>query len=421
MSRGTVTRRDWGSDDTGAHILHVDMDSFFASVEILDDSSLAGRPVIVGGGERGVVTSATYEARARGIHAAMPMGQARRLFPDAVFLRGRIERYREVSRQVMAVLGSITPVLEQVSVDEAFLDVAGSVRRLGRPTEIGRLVRERIRSEVGVPASVGIAGTKHVAKLASQGAKPDGMLLVPVAATVPFVQSLPVGALWGVGAASREALERRGVRTVAQLAEVPEDTLARWLGDAAASRLLALAWGRDERAVETERVEKSIGTETTFGTDVTERDELDRVLLRQAHECAERLRDAELECMRVTIKVRFADFTTLTRSKTLAGPAQTGAEIAATARSLFATVAVPRGGVRLIGVRTEGLLDGALAGFQPTFDAPSGAREAEEAMDRVRRRFGPEVVRPASLLEESVGRTGGDSPGIGAEPPAPVS
>ena len=176
MSRGTVTRRDWGSDDTGAHILHVDMDSFFASVEILDDSSLAGRPVIVGGGERGVVTSATYEARARGIHAAMPMGQARRLFPDAVFLRGRIERYREVSRQVMAVLGSITPVLEQVSVDEAFLDVAGSVRRLGRPTEIGRLVRERIRSEVGVPASVGIAGTKHVAKLASQGAKPDGML-----------------------------------------------------------------------------------------------------------------------------------------------------------------------------------------------------------------------------------------------------
>lgn len=399
MSRRAITRRDWGSDDTGAHILHVDMDSFFASVEILDDPALTGRPVIVGGGERGVVTSATYEARARGIHAAMPMGQARRLYPDAVYVRGRIERYREVSRQVMAVLSSITPELEQVSVDEAFLDVSGSLRRLGSPVEIGTLIRRRIREEVGVPASVGIAGTKHVAKLASQGAKPDGLLLIPVVATVPFVQSLPVGALWGVGHAAEEALTRRGVRTVEQLARIPEPTLARWLGEASASRLLELAWGKDDRQIETERIEKSIGTETTFSGDVTDRSELERVLLRQSHECGVRLREAGLLASRISIKVRFSDFSTITRSRTLTGPIRTGTEIAATARALFAVVAIPRSGIRLIGVRTEGLLDGAVAGFQPSFDTPATAQEAEDAMDRVRRRFGTQTVTPASLLD----------------------
>lgn len=426
MSRkpGGGARREWGSDDSGATILHVDMDSFFASVEILDDPSLAGRPVIVGGGERGVVTSATYEARARGIHAAMPLGQARRLYPDAIFLRGRQERYREISRQVMAVLGTITPVVEQVSVDEAFLDVSGSTRRLGPPVRIGTLIRSRIREEVGVPASVGVAGTKHVAKLASAAAKPDGLLLIPVASTLLFVQSLPVGALWGVGARSRESLERRGVRTVEQLAHIPERTLARWLGEALAARLLDLAWGRDDRRVETERVEKSIGTETTFSENVSDRGELGRVLLGQAHECGHRLREGGLEATRVAIKVRFADFTTISRSKTLAGPTQTGAEIAAAARSLFGTVEIPPGGVRLIGVRAEGLLDGKVSGFQATIDVPSGAKEAEEAMDRVRERFGLRTLAPASLLDPARRQPGQESEhsdGIGAGGPAPVS
>ncbi|MDO5494088.1 MAG: DNA polymerase IV [bacterium] len=401
MSRGprAGVRREWGGDDAGTNVLHVDMDAFFASVEVLDDPSLAGRPVIVGGSERGVVASASYEARAVGVHSAMPTAQALRLCPDAVVIAGRHGRYREVSRQVVAVLDSITPLVEQVSIDEAFLDVAGSIRRLGPPMTIAHAIRRRIREEVGVPSSVGVAGTKHVAKLCSGFAKPEGVMLVPLSQTVPFLHSLPVGALWGVGERTRELLASKGVRDVAQLADVPEASLARWVGPALAARLHELAWGRDDRAVSPGRVEKSISTEQTFARDITERDELDRVVLRQSHECATRLRAAGLECTRVTLKVRHSDFTTLTRSRTLGAPTFLAAEIAAAARDLLGQVALRRGGVRLLGVRTDGLLDQEAAGWQATLDASDSQLAAERAMDEVHRKFGRATITPASLLE----------------------
>ena len=399
MSRGPrPVRRDWGDDDAGCVILHVDMDSFFAAVELLERPELVGRPVVVGGGPRGVVTSATYEARAHGIHAAMPVGQARRLCPEAVFLPARRERYVEVSRQVMAVLASVTPIVEQVSIDEAFLDVAGARRRLGPPTRIGEIIRARIRGEVGVVASVGISSTKQVAKLASSSAKPDGLLLVPEARTVEFLHSLPVGALWGVGNRTEAILAAKGIRTVEQVANTPVAALERWTGPAQARRLTELAWGRDSRRVEPESSEKSVGTETTFPLDVTDRAEVSRTLLAQSHECGRRLRAAGLEASRVTVKVRFADFTTITRARSLPAPSQVGTDLAAVARALFDDVRVPPSGVRLVGVRADDLVSVASSGFQWTMGASENPHRAERAMDEIGSRFGAGALAPASLL-----------------------
>lgn len=372
------------------------MDSFFASVEILDNPELTGRPVIVGGGERSVVTSATYEARAHGVHAAMPMSQARRLCPAAVVVPGRHERYRAVSREVMTIVRSMTQRVEALSIDEAFLDVSGARRRLGPPLEIAHLLRQRVRGEVGVPASVGVASTKHVAKLATTYAKPDGVLLVSRDRTIDFLHHLDVGALWGVGATTRTTLESKGVRNVEQLAQVPPDTLARWLGTALGHRLHDLAWGRDPREVTPEMSGKSMGTETTFHSDVTDRTELARVLFAQAHECATRLRHEELETTRVSIKVRFSDFRTITRSRAII-PSQVGANIGDVARSLLDEVSIPNGGVRLIGVRAEGLVHLDHAGLQDDFFSPPRHR-AEIAMDAVTSRFGRAAISPGSLI-----------------------
>lgn len=390
----------WGGDDTGCHVLHVDMDAFFAAVELIGRPELAGLPVVVGWGERGVVTSATYEARALGVRPAMPLGQARRLCPDAVFLPPDHARYREVSAAVFTVLRSVTPVVEPLSIDEAFLDVAGATRRLGPPSAIAADIRRRIRSEVGLVASVGIAGTKHVAKIASQRAKPDGVLLVPVAQTVPFLHSLPVSALWGVGARTAATLEAKGVRTVADLAQMPAHTLERWLGVAGGRRLHELAWGRDARKVEARDRAKSLGSENTFESDIVERAELDAVLLGLAHHCASRLRHEGQLASVVSVKVRFADFSTVTRARSLSVPTDLSHRITAAARELLDTVAIPRGGVRLLGVRMEGLLDAGRAGVQDTVDGDADRHQAELAMDAVRRRFGSGAVGPASLLSE---------------------
>lgn len=372
------------------------MDSFFASVEILDNPELAGRPLIVGGGERGVVTSATYEARAYGIHAAMPMARARRMCPSAIVVPGRHSRYREVSREVMGIVHSITERVEVLSIDEAFLDVAGAQRRLGSPTTIASLLRERVREEVGVPASVGVASTKHVAKLATTYAKPDGMLLVSADHTISFLHHLGVGAMWGVGETTRKTLEAKGIRTVAQLAQTPRDALARWLGPALAHRLHDLAWGRDAREVTPGRQEKSVGTETTFRSDIRDREELARVVLAQAHECAARLRREGYEATRISIKVRFSDFRTITRSRTIV-PSQVGGDMGEVARALLDAIAIPDGGVRLIGVRAEGLVRAEETGFQDVLMAPP-RHQAELAMDEVARKFGGSAISPASLM-----------------------
>lgn len=405
MSRRTphVVRRDWGDDDTAAGILHVDMDAFFASVELVRRPELRGRPVVVGGAGRSVVLAATYEARAFGVHSAMPMAQARRLCPQAVVVPPDHQAYQEASRRAMAVLRDVTELVEQVSVDEAFLDVTGARRRLGRPTEIGELIRRRVRAETGVTCSVGVAATKVVAKLASGFAKPDGLLLVPREATVPFLHTLPVAALWGVGERTRAELERWGITTVEQLATTDVRLVQRAVGAAAGAHLHDLAWGRDPRAVEPGRAEKSIGAETTLDHDTADRDDLEAHLLRLADRCATQLRARGHVCRTVSVKVRTEDFRTVTRSRTLPAPTDVAREIYAVACELLDSADTEGRRVRLVGVRAEGLAaaaDRPLTLEEAVDGAPAAGRRAEEAMDAVRARFGSSAVRPARLVDQ---------------------
>jgi len=389
------------TDDTGCTLLHVDMDAFYASVALIDRPELRGLPVIVGGGTRAVVLSATYEARRFGVHSAMPMGRARRLCPQGVVVEPDHHRYSDVSRGVMEIFREITPSVEPLSLDEAFLDVAGAVRRLGRPAEIGQLIRDRVADEQQITCSVGVASTKFVAKLASGRAKPDGLLVVPAAETVTFLHQLPVGALWGVGERTEEALTRLGLRTVADLAHTPLDTLKRALGDSAGTHLHDLSWGRDPRRVVPEQVEKSIGAEETFDRDVDDPQIILRELLRLSERVAARLRAAEMIGRTVVLKVRFADFTTITRSRTLGERTDVGRTVYATVRELYLALGLDRARLRLVGVRVEGLLDAAGGHRQLAFDEREhGWREAEQAVDRASARFGPGAVRPASLVPE---------------------
>ena len=287
--RAQEARRSWGRDDSATPILHVDMDAFFASVELLERPELIGRPVIVGGTSgRGVVSAASYEARAYGVASAMSMAEAHRRCPQAVVLPVRHGLYSQVSRRVMAILEQVTPAMEKVSVDEAFLDVSGARRRMGSPVEIAQWIRAEIRRRVGVPASVGIASTKFVAKLASSHAKPDGLLLVPADATRDFLDVLPVGALWGVGDKSAQVLKRWGIHDVRALAATDVRRLEKILGTAAGRHLHDLARGIDPRPVSPGREEKSVGTESTFFETITDRAHARRVLLDQTHQCAAR-------------------------------------------------------------------------------------------------------------------------------------
>ncbi|SDO76999.1 DNA polymerase-4 [Klenkia soli] len=384
----------------GCRVLHVDMDAFFASVEVRRDPSLAGLPVIVGGsGGRGVVTSATYEARARGVHSAMPTARALRLCPDAVVVPGDLALYSEVSRGVMAVFRTITPLVEPLSLDEAFLDVSGAGRRLGDPLAIAELVRARIHDEQGITCSVGVAPTKFVAKVASTRSKPDGLLVVRPHEVVDFLHPLPVSALWGVGPKTAEALLRLGLRTVGDLAHAPAGTVEHALGRGAGGHLHELSWGRDPRRVVPDEPERSTGAEETFGADVDDPVVIHRELLHLAERVAGRLRSAGFLARTVTLKVRFADFTTITRSRTLAVPSDVGQQLYGTARDLFDALGLDRVRVRLVGVRAERL---ARTGSTPTqleLGAPEhGRRDAELAADRAARRFGAGAVRPATLL-----------------------
>lgn len=399
--RNEQARRDWGDDDSATAILHVDMDAFFAGVELIDRPELRGLPVIVGGAHRGVVLSCTYEARAAGVRSAMPMSRARALCPQAIVIPPDHRRYRDISIEVMRILGDVTPVLEPISIDEAFLDVSGARRRIGTPVHIGEQIRRRIADELGVTASVGIASTKFVAKLASSHAKPDGLLLIPHEATVPFLHSLPVGALWGVGERTEEQLARAGIRTVSDLAHTPRDTLHRTLGIAGGSRLLDLAWGRDPRVVHPTRREKSIGHEQTFANDLTEVADMAAALLDFSHRCAARLRSAQLVTSCVSIKVRLSDFTTLSRSRTLEAATDVAHDLYRASRELLAGMTLPATGVRLLGVRCEALSDSATTFVQTSFDDDGPERRAaEQVMDRVQARFGRAAVTAGSLVRQ---------------------
>ena len=404
MSRSQLRRPDAPQqglgDDTGCPVLHVDMDAFYPSVSLLRRPELRGTPVIVGGGgNRGVVLSATYEARAFGVHSAMPMTRARRLCPQATIVEPDHEAYSQVSAGVMEIFRSITPVVEPLSLDEAFLDVSGAIRRVGSPSYIAELIRARVYDEQGITCSVGVASTKFVAKLASTRAKPDGLLVVPHGQVIEFLHPLPVGSLWGVGEKTEQALTRLGLRTVGDLAQIPVATLERALGPAAGKHLAALAWGRDVRSVVAREPDKSIGAEETFGTDVDDPAVIRRELLRLCERVGARLRTQGYRGRTVSIKVRFADFTTITRSKTLREATDVSREVYEVACALYDALRLDRARLRLVGLRVEGLVDADGVDEQLLLDAPErGWREADQAVDKASRRFGPGVVRPATLV-----------------------
>ncbi len=405
MARG-LAGGDFGGtvpDDTGCHILHADMDAFYASVEIRDRPDLKGRPVIVGSqSSRSVVLSASYEARAFGVRSAMPMTRAARLCPRAVVIPPRHRLYAAVSREVMAVFRSITPEVEPLALDEAFLDVSGALRRLGRsPAQIGQLIRAQISEQQDITCSVGVATSKFVAKLASVRSKPDGLLVIPADGVLDFLHPLPVSALWGVGRQTGQVLARLGLHTVADIAQTPLASLERELGPAAAAHLSALAAGRDERRVVPGVQEKSIGAEETFPADVCDPEMIRRELLRLSGRTARGLRAAGCSARTVVVKLRLASFKTITRSRTLPEPTDVAQQIYAVACELYTAAGLDaRARLRLVGVRANGLVSAATAAAQLAFDdRPVSWREAERAVDRIAGRFGTDAVRPAVLVD----------------------
>lgn len=397
------------ADDTGTRILHVDMDAFYAAVEVLDDPSLRGLPLIIGAPDgRSVVSSASYEARRYGVRAAMPVSQALRLCPSARIVMPHFSRYQEVSRQVMAIFESFTPLVEPLSVDEAFLDVQGVRRLWGSPARIAALVRQRVHDEVGITCSVGVAATKHVAKMASTISKPDGMLVVSAQDTQRFLDPRPVRAMWGVGPKAAESLEGRGIRTIRDIRESSRDMLDRAVGPALSGRLVQLARGEDARAVETERVEKSIGHEETFETDITDRAFLRAELLRLADRVASRLRRAQWETSTVAIKIRFDDFRTLSRSQTLPEPTAVGQRIGEAAQSLFEQIE-RRDPIRLVGVRAERLVPAGGGGIG-LWDDDEDWRRVEGAVDDAVARFGSATITRARHIGRGDGRGAAQHP-----------
>jgi DNA polymerase-4 len=378
-------------------ILHVDMDAFYASVEILKDHSLEGRPVVVGGsGARGVVMSASYEARRFGVSSAMPSARARRLCPDAVFVPPDFASYQAYSTRLREVLLSFTPLVEPLSLDEAFLDVSGATRLFGAPAEIAGAVRARVREELSLTCSVGVAPNKFLAKMASAAAKPDGVVVVAAHGVLGFLHPLPVRALWGVGERTHEVLERLGVRTVGELAAVPVRVLERTLGEAHARHLAALASGRDERTVVPYEAPKQVSHEETFDRDIDAEEDVMRELLRLAFRVAARLRTEGYRARTATLKVRLASFATLHRSRTVSDPTDVGADLYRVVADLYRAIPGTRRRIRLLGVAASGL---APAGADQLALVRAGRwGDAERAMDRIERRFGQGATLPATLL-----------------------
>jgi len=405
--------RGVGPGSTEAVILHVDLDAFFAAVEVLDRPELAGRPVVVGGtGARGVVAAASYEARTYGIASAMPMARARRLCPAAVVLPGRFARYQALSRRFLAILGRYTPLVEPVALDEAFLDVTGSGRLLGDGPTIARAIRAEVATELGLGASVGVATTKMVAKLASEAAKPragprgpvpgPGVVVVAPGGELGFLHPRPVRALWGVGPATERRLAALGVRTVGDLAHLPVEALVAALGRAHGRHLHDLATGRDHRAVEGSRVARSLGHERTFPVDHRDRGVLATELMALGDAVAQRLRAEGLVARTVALKVRYADFRTISRAVTPPEPVGERRALVAAARGLLEAVDVDPG-LRLLGLSARTLRAGAAGAVQlrlaePGLPGDGGRSGVATAVDAVRARFGPSAVGPASLL-----------------------
>ncbi|CAN2190586.1 DinP Nucleotidyltransferase/DNA polymerase involved in DNA repair [Candidatus Nanopelagicaceae bacterium] len=383
-----------------ATILHVDMDAFYASVAERDDPSLRGKAVVVGAGARGVVLSANYAARKYGIRAAMPVGRAKRMAPHAIFVTPDHSRYSEVSAKVMEIFDSFTPLVEPISLDEAFLDVTGARKLLGTGREIAVEIRRQVEASEGITCSVGIAPSKFIAKLASGHCKPNGILEIPADRILNFLHPLPVNAIWGVGPKTAETLERLGLRTVADIANLPRATLIRALGQASGASLYELAWGRDYRDVTPNEPDKSISAAETFAQDLDDPEEILQEFLRLTEKAAARLRENGYYAKTISIKVRFADFSTISRSKTLPLPIDSTHEIYEIAKSLYLALNLDRARLRLVGISLDNLSQAApeqlLLGARE-----KGWREADTAIDRAKLRFGGGSVRPGRLIRKS--------------------
>lgn len=379
-------------------IIHVDMDAFYASVEQRDKPELRGKPVVVGAapGGRGVVSAASYEARQFGVRSAMPSIQAQRLCPQALFVPVDMPRYLQASRAVMAILGGYTPLLEQISVDEAFLDVTGSRRLFGSPEQIGRQIKQRIASELSLVASVGIAANKFIAKVASDHGKPDGFVIVPAGEERRFLDPMPVSRLWGVGKATEERLRQLGIRTIRQLAAYPEEVLQRQFGELG-GHLHRLANGIDDRPVETGRDAKSVSAEHTYQQDTREQDTIERTLLALAEDVGARLRSQELRGRTVQLKLRFDDFHTITRRRTLPGPTDANDTIYKTVCALLAEVPLEGRLVRLLGVGVSGFDRPAQASLFADEEVQEHSA-LDDAIDALRKRYGSDTIRRGKLL-----------------------
>lgn len=383
-----------------ASILHVDMDAFFASVAEKDNPELKGRPVVVGAGVRGVVSSANYEARKFGIRSAMPVYRAKALAPHAIFVPPDLKRYSEVSAQIMNIFEDITPLVEPLSLDEAFLDVTGSKRLLGSALEIAEIIRKRVEAEQGITCSVGISHNKFIAKIASAHCKPNGVLEIEPEKVLDFLHPLPVSEIWGVGPKTNEQLAKLGLTKVADIANTPRQTLIRALGRANGSSLYELAWGRDYRDVETQRVDKSVSSSETFDEDLDNQEEILKILLRLTERSAERMRAKGYAAQTISIKVRFADFKTISRSKTLDLPTVTTWEIFEVVKNLYQALDLAGVLVRLVGVSLDTLVENDDIQQMVLGQRASGWRQVDRVADRIRARFGGASLRPARLVED---------------------
>lgn len=388
-----------GDDDTGCTILHLDMDAFFVSVERLLDPSLIDRPVIVGGRSgRGVVASASYEARAYGVHSAMPIGRALTLCPNAVVVPPTKGVYSEYSDRVFAVVSDVTPDFSRVSVDEGYIDVSGAVRRLGSPARIALHLRQTIAERMGLPSSIGLSKAMVVAKIASARAKPNGQLVVPVGKEAQFMESMPVTALPGVGRATHETLSRYGIRTIGDLARQTPAWAAKTLGSAGPA-LVGYAQGRDHRTVHDRAKDHSISAESTFDDDIYQLERLRTELLRLADKVTARVRAEGLAAGTVTLKFRSPDFTTITRSVTLPAPTDVTGEVYEALLGPLETAAAKRTGARLLGVAASNLQPVGVVGRQETLESSGrSTRESDIAVDEIRKKFGKGAISPASLL-----------------------
>jgi DNA polymerase-4 len=378
-------------------ILHVDMDAFYASVAELDHPEYRGKALVVGAGTRGVVLSANYEARKFGIRAAMPVGRAKRMAPHAIFIAPEHHRYSEISERVMAIFHSYTPLVEPISLDEAFLDVTGSQKLFGSGREIAAQIRAQVEKEEGITCSVGIAQSKFIAKLASQRCKPNGMLEIKPERILEFLHPLPVRAIWGVGPKTAESLERLGLHTVADIAHTPRATLIRALGDATGESLYELAWGRDYRDVIPDEPEKSIGSEETFSEDLDNPEEILREFLRMTERATARLRERSLFAKTISIKIKFADFSSLTRAKTVPIAIDNTHDTYEIVKSLYLALKNEGARIRLVGVSLSNLQEGAPVQLE-LGARERGWREADSAIDRAKARFGRGSVRPGRLI-----------------------